>query len=130
MLLLSLIVSFSEISKAVEIVNASPLVWDVSGRNFQGTLPPGQSLKVSKSEVEDDWMQVSTNNVYIPFLSSERATITLLDTQQVVIFDPDQEFWDSFNLGLGLAVPVCGWLLGCWLFRRGIGIGNGALGED
>ncbi|MCX6972255.1 MAG: hypothetical protein NTV93_19180 [Verrucomicrobia bacterium] len=37
--------------------------------------------------------------------------------------------WECFRLGLGLAVPVFGWALGSWLFRRGMGIGGG-LGED
>jgi len=35
---------------------------------------------------------------------------------------------DMIGLGLALASPVCAWLLGSWVFRRGLGIGG--IGED
>lgn len=58
----------------------------------------------------------------------------------ILYFGPDGSYtasgewpvnnWQAFSYGNALALPVVAYLLGAWLLRRGVGIGNGALGED
>lgn len=87
-------------------------------------LPPGtywalaydsQNALVSDFEVLFETPYVVISDQYSGFLSFGQ-------------FPPDP--WQAFAMGLSLATPVFAWCLGVWLFRRGLGIGNGALGED
>jgi len=95
---------------------------------------PGQTVFVPKNTL--------LQNVYIDevsgqyhddgdYFTADKPYIYLMNEGGIAsagIWEVDS--WEALNMGVLCAVPVCGWLLGCWLFRRGLGIGNGALGED
>jgi len=85
------------------VVNASN--WGVAYWNLTLT---------ANAEMRNDW-QIYLDEGLDPEPDPDPATLTN---------------WEALNLGVLCAVPVCGWLLGCWVFRRGLGVGNGALGED
>lgn len=111
------------------------VLWDASGGYgyVNAIVPPGG---VPVYVPRGAWLQVydGSNGTY-PYDNYADSPLIYLcysGSELIVLTSGAWEIdrWDALNLGLQFSVPVCGLLLGLWVFRRALGIGNGGLGED